>query len=93
MLKRGLATVYEAKSGVEFGGEGFEKRYRDVEAIAKKRGVGLWVSYNEKKVRRKVGSNKGRWWWWWFWWFWGGRGGGKGKGEWMSPREFKEQYR
>jgi len=40
MLKRGLATVYEAKSGSEFGDQ--EERYREAEARAKKQGMGMW---------------------------------------------------
>jgi len=41
MLKRGLATVYEAKYGSEFGE--FEQKYRDAEAEAKKKGLGMWA--------------------------------------------------
>ncbi|OCK81032.1 SNase-domain-containing protein [Lepidopterella palustris CBS 459.81] len=40
MLKRGLATVYEAKSGSEFGK--FEKEYRQAEEKAKRNKVGMW---------------------------------------------------
>ncbi|ERS96082.1 nuclease domain containing protein [Sporothrix schenckii 1099-18] len=40
MLKRGLATCYEAKSGAEFGGR--EAQYRVAEAKAKARKRGLW---------------------------------------------------
>lgn len=40
MLKRGLATVYEAKTGAEFSG--LEKEYRAAEEKAKERGLGLW---------------------------------------------------
>nr|OQO26434.1 hypothetical protein B0A51_04957 [Rachicladosporium sp. CCFEE 5018] len=40
MLKRGLATVYEAKSGAEFGES--EALYRETEAQAKSKGVGIW---------------------------------------------------
>lgn len=40
MLKRGLATVYEAKFGSEFGGS--EEQYREAEAKAKSKGVGMW---------------------------------------------------
>jgi endonuclease YncB( thermonuclease family) len=40
MLKRGLATIYEAKSGVEFGK--YEQKYRDAEAKARERNVGMW---------------------------------------------------
>jgi len=40
MLKRGLATVYEAKYGAEFGT--YEQRYREAEARAKSRKVGMF---------------------------------------------------
>jgi len=40
MLRRGLATVYEAKFGSEFGGK--EERYREAEKRAKEKGVGMW---------------------------------------------------
>lgn len=40
MLKAGLATVYEANSGAEFGE--FEEKYRQVEANAKRKKVGMW---------------------------------------------------
>lgn len=40
MLKRGLATVYEAKYGSEFGNK--EKEYREAEAYAKARNLGMW---------------------------------------------------
>lgn len=42
MLKNGLATVYEAKSGAEFGGKKMEAKYRDAEAKAKRKGKGMW---------------------------------------------------
>jgi endonuclease YncB( thermonuclease family) len=41
MLKSGLATVYEAKTGSEFGTS--EQQYRDAEAQAKGRKVGMWT--------------------------------------------------
>lgn len=47
MLKLGLATVYEAKTGVEFG-PGLEKRYRRAEWWAKTRRKGLWRGAKEK---------------------------------------------
>ena len=47
MLKRGLATVYEAKTGVTFG-PGLESKYRTAEWWAKRRGKGLWVGAKEK---------------------------------------------
>ncbi|KAI9679893.1 MAG: putative endonuclease lcl3 [Caeruleum heppii] len=40
MLKQGLATVYEAKSGAEFGK--LEDRYRRAEWWAKRRRKGMW---------------------------------------------------
>jgi|SRR5690242_6524650 len=40
MLKAGLATVYEAKSGAEFGTS--EKQYRVAEEQAKERNIGMW---------------------------------------------------
>ncbi|KAH7123866.1 hypothetical protein B0J11DRAFT_530096 [Dendryphion nanum] len=40
MLRNGLATVYEAKTGSEFGT--FEQCYRDAEAKAKADRVGMW---------------------------------------------------
>ncbi|KAK7729583.1 putative endonuclease lcl3 [Botryosphaeria dothidea] len=41
MLKTGLATVYEARTGSEFGD--LEQKYRDAEAQAKKNKVGMWA--------------------------------------------------
>ncbi|EFW99837.1 nuclease domain-containing protein 1 [Grosmannia clavigera kw1407] len=41
MLKRGLATCYEAKTGVEFGGR--EAQYRVAEVRARTRKRGLWA--------------------------------------------------
>lgn len=43
MLKHGLATIYEAKTGAEFGG--MEQKYREAEAWAKARGKGLWKDF------------------------------------------------
>jgi len=40
MLKSGLATVYEAKTGAEFGQ--LEDRYRRAEWWAKRRRKGMW---------------------------------------------------
>ncbi|KAL2112766.1 hypothetical protein VUR80DRAFT_6487 [Thermomyces stellatus] len=42
MLKRGLATTYEAKSGAEFGGK--EQVYKKAEERAKRKGIGIWGS-------------------------------------------------
>ncbi|KAF2278116.1 SNase-domain-containing protein [Westerdykella ornata] len=41
MLKCGLATVYEAKTGSEYGD--FEQRYRDAEEKARAEKVGMWT--------------------------------------------------
>lgn len=41
MLRAGLATVYEASFGVEFGG--FEKEYRQAEKVARDRKTGMWT--------------------------------------------------
>ncbi|KAH3246033.1 putative endonuclease lcl3 [Aspergillus fumigatus] len=51
MLKRGLATVYEAKIGAEFGGEAMERKYKKAEWWAKLRGVGLWKDYRRNKTK------------------------------------------
>ena len=40
MLKNGLATVYEAKTGAEFGE--LEEKYRRAEEWAKARRKGMW---------------------------------------------------
>lgn len=42
MLRAGLAGVYEAKSGAEFGGAGVEQQYKAAEETAKKKGRGMW---------------------------------------------------
>ena len=47
MLKLGLATVYEAKAGIEFG-PGLEDKYRKAELWAKTRRKGLWEGANDK---------------------------------------------
>lgn len=41
MLKAGLATVYEAKMGAEFGE--FEEKYRKAEEVAKRKKLGMWA--------------------------------------------------
>lgn len=53
----GLATTYEAKVGVEFGGR--EAAYRRAEEKAKRKGVGMWggkklESPREYKTRMKA---------------------------------------
>lgn len=42
LLKRGLATIYEGKTGAEFGGEKTEQAYRDAEETAKRKKKGIW---------------------------------------------------
>ncbi|KAK3393176.1 nuclease domain-containing protein [Podospora didyma] len=42
MLKRGMATTYEAKTGAEFGGKKMEAVYKAAEATAKSKGRGMW---------------------------------------------------
>jgi endonuclease YncB( thermonuclease family) len=49
MLRRGLATVYEAKFGAEFGD--MEAQYREAEAKAKSAGIGLW---KERSIWQKM---------------------------------------
>lgn len=54
MLKAGLATVYEAKYGSEFGDR--EEEYRAAEDAAKKRKVGMWSEPG--LVARMLGKKK-----------------------------------
>jgi endonuclease YncB( thermonuclease family) len=49
MLRRGLAAVYEAKSGAEFGGR--KEAYVRAEEKARRAGVGMWT---EKSVWRRI---------------------------------------
>ncbi|SPQ19281.1 3f5148ca-e4a1-4aa6-9f67-d20ee7ecbd77 [Thermothielavioides terrestris] len=42
MLRRGLATTYEGKTGAEFGGPKMEALYKATEAAARKKGRGMW---------------------------------------------------
>ncbi|KAK3330809.1 nuclease domain-containing protein [Apodospora peruviana] len=44
MLKRGLATIYEAKTGAEFGGAKMKANYLAAEATARQKGKGLWAA-------------------------------------------------
>ncbi|KAF1968979.1 SNase-domain-containing protein [Bimuria novae-zelandiae CBS 107.79] len=44
MLKNGLATVYEAKTGSEFGTS--EQKYRDAQKKAEEQKVGMWTKPN-----------------------------------------------
>lgn len=54
MLKAGLATVYEAKSGAEFGAA--EAEYRAAEEKAKERKVGMWSKPSLMKRLGGAGS-------------------------------------
>jgi len=54
MLKNGLATVYEAKTGSEFGQS--EQAYRDAEEKAKERKVGMWMQPRLLERLRGVSS-------------------------------------
>lgn len=47
MLKMGLATVYEAKTGAEFGN--VEEKYRAAEQKARERNVGMWTKPSLKQ--------------------------------------------
>lgn len=65
MLKRGLATTYEAKSGVEFGG--LEAIYKAAEATAKAEKRGIWggkrgrfESPREYKTRMNQGESEAK---------------------------------
>ena len=48
MLKAGLAVVYEAKGGAEFGGR--REKYDAAEARAKMAKLGLWKQAKGKRV-------------------------------------------
>ena len=59
MLRKGLATVYEAKTGAEFGH--LEDKYRKAERWAKLKRKGMWAgkkqdyeSPGQYKARMKV---------------------------------------
>ena len=63
MLRAGLATVYEAKTGVEFGKD-LEQKYRSAEWWAKTKRKGMWSgskknfeSPREYKARHGSGSS------------------------------------
>ncbi len=56
MLKMGLATTYEAKSGAEFGGR--EEKYKAAEAVAKARKLGIWGG-NQSASRALVNTRTG----------------------------------
>lgn len=49
MLRQGLATVYEAKTGAEFGSAELERKYRAAEDWAKRKKKGLWKGFKGKE--------------------------------------------
>lgn len=42
LVKRGLATTYEAKTGAEFGGPRMEAKYKAAEEVARRKKRGMW---------------------------------------------------
>lgn len=64
MLKAGLATVYEAKTDAEFGGDNIRLKYLEAERIAKHQRLGIWglkkgffiSPYEFKKEARASGA-------------------------------------
>jgi len=52
MVRKGWATVYEGKIGVEFGGVGMEKVYREAERVAKEERLGIWQDLKESKLEK-----------------------------------------
>lgn len=54
MLKRGLATVYEAKYGSEFGG--LKEKYMAAEQKAREQGIGMWKE--PTVLQRILGTKK-----------------------------------
>ena len=62
MLRTGLATVYEAKTGAEFG-EGLEEKYRTAEKKAKKARRGMWAAKSKdfespREYKTKYGTSE-----------------------------------
>jgi endonuclease YncB( thermonuclease family) len=57
MIKAGLATVYEAKSGGEYGG--LEERYKAAEAKARRKRRGMWAG--DPKAFESPREYKTRW--------------------------------
>ena len=55
MLREGMATVYDAKTGVEFGGDEVEKKYRASEAWARRLRKGLWKDEKTWWGKEKAG--------------------------------------
>ena len=86
MIREGMATVYEAKFGSEFGGPEKEKEYREAEREAKDRKKGMWGGA-KSELEKETQAEQG----WWSWITGGGGGGGTNKLE--SPREYKNRMK
>jgi endonuclease YncB( thermonuclease family) len=61
MLKAGYATVYEAKTGSEFGTE--EAKYRSMESWAKSKKKGMWAGSQKnyespRDYKTRTGGNE-----------------------------------
>lgn len=54
MLKSGYATVYEARTGAEFGGK--EDVYRKTVGEAQRKGIGMWA--RSSRVKKALGMNQ-----------------------------------
>lgn len=90
MIRLGLATAYEAKTGSEFGGPVMEAKYRAAEAAAKEQRLGLWSALGKKNGKRGGTGGGGG------WFGLGGGGGGKksaSKEPFETPREYKDRMR
>jgi endonuclease YncB( thermonuclease family) len=79
MLKEGLATVYEAKAGAEFGGKETEALYREAERRARDAGRGIWKGAAAAAGRGPL--------------LWAKLTGGEQPGKFESPRDFKNRTR
>lgn len=91
MIRAGMATVYEAKFGSEFGGAATEARYRAAEKEAKKARRGMWGSPGRSELEREVAKEQG-----WGAWLWSkirGGGGPAGGVKLESPREYKNRMK
>lgn len=60
MLKEGLATVYEAKWGAEFGGERMKRKYEAAEKEAREKKKGIWGLKKEEWVSPYEFKKEGR---------------------------------
>lgn len=80
MLRQGLATTYEAKTGAEFGGEAMETKYKAAEAEAKRKNIGMWRGLGGK-TKGRLGRGTTR------------PPKPPSKQPFETPREFKERMR